>query len=255
MVGIRASFPEEKGYDWFNFLKSLETIECIEVAFYRPEVFRKISIDKVIHPFEHLKIKVSSVHMAHERITKPNEFFETLTKTVAIAKRLRCENIVIHPSNAKLEDIKGFIEQKINPLLEKEEIYICWETFAGKRRFLSGIEEIVEFCKGQTRYFACYDFSHLLKPQESVISEIREYLNFIRIFHLSNWSEQRQHLPVFTEEGSLDFKIILRVLKQEEFKGDLILEYLPEFHRKLIKDCLKVKKMLENSYAIEIVPK
>ena len=147
----------------------------------------------LVYPFEQLKIKVSSVHMAHERITKPNEFFETLTKTVAITKKLRCENIVIHPSNAKLEDIKGFIEQKINPLLEKEEIYICWETFAGKRRFL------------------------------------------------------RQHLPVFTDEGSLDFKIILRVLKQEEFKGDLILEYLPEFHRKLIKDCLKVKKMLENS--------
>ena len=246
MVGIRASFPEEKGYDWFNFLKSLEIVECIEVAFYRPEVFRKINIDKIVNPFEQLKIKVSSVHMAHEKITKLNEFFETLIKTITIAKRLRCKNIVIHPSNAKLENIKGFIEQKINPLLEKEDIYICWETFAGKRRFLSGIEEIIKFCKAHSRYFACYDFSHLHKPQESVISEIREYLNFIRIFHLSNWSEQRQHLPVFSEEGSLNFKIILQALKQEEFKGNFILEYLPEFHSELIKDCLEVKQILEN---------
>ena len=107
MVGIRASFPEEKGYDWFNFLKTLEIVECIEVAFYRPEVFRKINIDKIVIPFEQLKIKVSSVHMAHEKITEPNEFFETLIKTITIAKKLRCKNIVIHPSNAKLENIKG----------------------------------------------------------------------------------------------------------------------------------------------------
>lgn len=243
MIGIRASFPEKGGYDWFNFLKSLERIGCVEVAFYQPDAFRKINVDDVIYPFEHLKIKTGSIHMAHERITRPDEFFKSLKKTSNIAKRLKCENIVIHPSNAKLKDVKGFIEQKINPFLEKENVHICWETFAGKRRFLSGIEEIAEFCKDQTYHFACYDFSHVHKSQKLVISEIKEYLHLIKVFHLSNWSEGKQHLPIFAEEGSLNFKTVLKVLKQEGFKGNFILEYLPEFHGKLIGDCLKVKEI------------
>ncbi|MBN1812898.1 MAG: hypothetical protein JXA14_13775 [Anaerolineae bacterium] len=49
--------------------------------------------------------------------------------------------------------------------------------FEGKRRFLSGIAGIAAFCRdknrqGQTHHAACYDTSHLHKPQAEVLADI-----------------------------------------------------------------------------------
>lgn len=45
-----------------------------------------------------------------------------------------------------------------------------------------------------------------------------------------------QHLPIFYKNTDLDFHHIIRFLKAKNFSGNLVLEYLPEYHGFLKKD-------------------
>jgi sugar phosphate isomerase/epimerase len=243
-VSIRCSYPEKGGYDWPSLLQKYEKVGWVEVAFYRPEPFRSIKIEGVVRPFQDLALKADSVHMAHERITEPYDFLHTLKRTMELTLKLDCNKIVVHPSKARLSAVREFIDAEVTPLLEESKINLCWETFESKRRVFSGIDEIAEFCKSNEWHSACYDFSHIFKEQEEVIAEIEDYINYIKIFHLSNRWGRKQHLPVFSK-GDLNFAEILDVLKEMGYNGSLVLEYLPEYHDQLLKDALKIQKFVD----------
>lgn len=241
---IRVSYPENNEYSWEEAVQQYNNIGHIEVAFYSTELFlRNVKVEDVIETFQKNPMAVSSVHMAHVRITDFPLFELVLGKTIEIAKVLGCQYIVVHPSKGQLNDVKGFIEDKIDKILSLEKIYICWETFSSKKRFLSGINGITEFCHGKQWHKACYDFSHIHDEEALVIKEISRYLDFIKIFHISNRisAQNIQHLPLF-HSGSgrldLDFLPILKLLKEKDYDGTLVLEYLPEFHSQLLEDAL-----------------
>ncbi|GAI48903.1 unnamed protein product, partial [marine sediment metagenome] len=146
--------------------------------------------------------------------------------------------VVAHPSFARLGDVESFIDQRISPLLEENAIYLCWETFSGKRRFLSGLEGIANFCQKRKWHKACFDFSHIHEKQEKILEDIDRHLDLIKIFHVSNRiTEQKlQHLPLFYKNADLDFHQILKFLKGRDFSGGIVLEYLPQYHSYLKKD-------------------
>lgn len=251
---IRLSYPENNEprscaqgrgeYNWAEALKQYTDVGSIEAAFYSTELFlRNVKVEDVVAPFSDIPIDVSSIHMAHVRITDFPLFELVLGKTIEIAKALKCDDIVVHPSKGKLGDVKDFIENTVDRLLNREKIYICWETFSSKKRFLSGITGIAEFCHGKQWHKACYDFSHIHDEEASVMKQISKYLDYIKIFHISNRlsAQNIQHLPLF-HSGSgrldLDFLSILKFLKDKDYAGTLVLEYLPEFHSQLIEDAL-----------------
>jgi len=244
-VGVRAAYPEQDG-NWFERLQGYERVGYVEVAFYRPHLFLEIRVDDVIAPFDSLSIKSDSVHMAQERLKNENSFISILSKTIEIAKELNSDKIVVHPSRDRSGEIKEFVNSSVTPLLEDNEIYLCWETFESRKRFLSGIREITEFCENNEWYGACYDFSHVSDPQEKILEDIKTYRDHIKIFHMSNRiSEPRkQHLPIF-EKGDLNFNEILGVIMESYDDVGMILEYLHEYHHRLVEDALKVKEMME----------
>ncbi len=41
----------------------------------------------------------------------------------------------------KLKAIGNFLKKKIDPILEKEKIYFCWETFESKRRIFGDLPQ------------------------------------------------------------------------------------------------------------------
>jgi len=239
-IGKRASYPESGNFDWEGFLKSSK-IKYIELAFHSPKAFEKINIDDVVTPITKYPIGVLSIHMAHAKITKEKEFLQTLEKTAEIAKLLLVDSIVAHPSKSKSkpDKIYKFVEKEINPILEHYEITICWETFTSKYRFLSGPKEIVDFCRSQKNHKMCYDFSHMHKDTDQVLEDINKYLSSIQIFHASNWREGKQHLPIYMEGCNIDFDSVFSELKKRNFKGPIILEYLPEFHDRLYEDYVR----------------
>ena len=236
-IGVRASYPESGNVNWEEFLLS-NKIPYIELAFYNPENFKKISIDDVVAPIIEHPIGVLSIHMAHAKITKEKEFIQILGKTIEIARQLLVDVIVIHPSKSKSkpDNIYKFIEKEVDPIIEHYGIIICWETFTSKYRFFSGPEQIADFCISHKNHKMCYDFSHMHKDTNQVLKDIDKYFSFIRIFHVSNWAEGKQHIPIYTPEGNIDFRIVFKELRDRNFKGHLILEYLPEFHDQLYED-------------------
>lgn len=238
-ISVRTQFPERGEYDWGETLKEFESIGVVETAFYLPQPYLKsVNIEEVISPFKKLKIKCGSLHMAHARITEPFLFEAISKKTIEIARALDCNIIVAHPSFARLKDVESFIDDTISPLLERNAVYLCWETFSGKRRFLSGLEEIANFCQKRKWYKACFDFSHIHEDQEKILEDIDKYFSAIKIFHVSNriTMQKLQHLPLFHEKADLDFHRILNFLKDKDFPGVVVLEYLPEYHGYLKKD-------------------
>lgn len=247
---VRLSYPENNDYDWSEALRQYAGAGRIELAFYLTESFlRNVKLEEVIEPFKNIPLSVTSIHMAHVKITDFPLFELVLKKTIEIAKPLNCHDIVVHPSKGQLKDVKDFIGNTIDKMLNREKIFLCWETFSSKKRFLSGINGIAEFCHGRQWHKACYDFSHIHDEQEIVMKQISKYLEYIKIFHISNRiSVQKvQHLPLFYSGAGkldLDFMPILKFLKEKDYNGTLILEYLPEFHSQIVEDA----KFLINKY-------
>lgn len=252
-VAIRAAYPEEAEFDWAESLVPFAEIGAVEVAFHKTHLFLdNVAIRDVVAPFSELPIKAASVHMAHANIRKPDEFAAVLEKTLQIAKILRCPAIVVHPSRGSLQEVEAFLTGQIDPLLEQEEVVLCWETFTSKQRLLSGIEGIAAFCEGRPWHAACYDTSHLHKSQKHVLADIKNYAQIIKVFHLSNCSETKQHLPLSDPEGALDFTEILRAILASGFSGSITLEYLKEHHQQLLEDARWIKRMLEGRRIREV---
>jgi len=254
-VAVRVSYPERGDYNWYQALAAYAEVGCVEVAFYQPELFlQRVTPEKVLAPFSRLPLRATSVHTAQARITEFETFVEVLRKTIPIAQGLDCSLIVVHPTNARLEEVEGKITAMVDPLLAQTGVTLCWETFAGRRRFLSGIEGIAAFCRGRehhavrqgSRHAACYDTAHLHKPQAEVLADIVEYSDCIRCFHLSNrGAEGRpQHLPLRHPQGALDFEEIVATIVESGLDGPLTLEYLPSYHHHLLEDALWVGQML-----------
>jgi len=248
-VAVRVSYPEKGGYSWVDALRPFVQVGAVEVAFKSPCLFlNTVELREVVAPFSRVPIQVAAVHMAHARITEADIFTKTLEKTVHIAEALDCCLIVVHPSRGQLSQVEKLISSKIDPLLERAEVSLCWETFESKKRFLSGIEGIAAFCMGRERHAVCYDTSHLHKPQAEVLVDIGAHINLIQCFHLSNRAEAssrpKQHLPLRHPEGELDFALIVRKIREHNFQGVLTLEYLREYHDWLVEDALWVKGIL-----------
>jgi sugar phosphate isomerase/epimerase len=253
-VAVRAAFPEDGGYDWHDALAIYERVGAVEVAFYRPQLFlEQVVVEEVIAPFSTLSLRATSIHMAQARIGHFDEFLAVLRKAIPIAQALNCRLIVVHPTNARLADVEQKIASVVGPLLAQAGVTLCWETFAGQRRFLSGIEGIAAFCRGRPHHAVCYDTSHLHKPRAEVLADVADYADCIRCFHLSNRGMQEglQHLPLRDPQGVLDFEEILTAIAESGFGGSLTLEYLHQFHNQLVADALWVRKALDHLVAGE----
>lgn len=239
---IRLSYPENNEFDWGNTVRQYAGAGKIELAFYSTELFlRNVKIEEVLEPFRKTPLEVLSVHMAHVNITDFPLFELVLDKTAQIAKAFNCDRIVVHPSKGELKNVSSFIEAAVDKVLSHEKIYLCWETFTSKKRFLSGINGIAEFCHGKHWHKACFDTSHVHDDQEVLVKQILKYLEYIKVFHISNRikDEKIQHLPLFHRgvgDLDLDFLPILKLLKDKGFGGPVVLEYMPEFHSQLLED-------------------
>jgi len=246
---VRASYPEDGKYNWFETVKIYGDIGFVEVAFLNPELFLDLKVNDIIMPFKKTNIKVSSIHFAQFSLLKLDLFLKVFSKTVRIAGLLNCNLIVIHPSMGRYDQIKSFLNEKIDPILKRKGLYLCWETFESRRRIFGGIDNMFEFCKSTRFQSICYDFSHVHKEQEKIIKDIKENIDIIKIFHLSNRIKGciKQHYPVYysKEKVALDFDKILSFLEKIKYRGHLVLEYLPQFHLQLLSDGIKLKNLYE----------
>jgi sugar phosphate isomerase/epimerase len=244
-VAVRVAYPECGDDDWSAALAAFVGVGCVEVAFYQPDLFLQVSTEQVLAPFTDLPLRATSVHLAQARSTEFDTFLRVLHRTMPIAQALGCSLIVAHPTNARLADVAAKIAGAVDPLLAQAGITLCWETFAGRRRFLAGIAGIAAFCQQRTHHAACYDTAHLHQPPAEVLADIAAYASLIRRFHLSNRSAQlgAQHLPL-RYDADLDFAALVPAIARSGYAGPLVLEYLPQYHNQLAADAQWVASLL-----------
>ncbi len=176
---------------------------------------------------------VLSIHAVQAPIT--DEKFKIWGKEIAdFAKTLGVKTITLHPNNINKDKV---VQEKALKNLEyftdlyKDEIVFCIETFEGKRRVFTP-DEIASFNLPMT-----LDTSHI-REDEKAWSLIKGYKERILNVHLSARDGARQHLPVD------DFcKEVVRYLIDSKWTGNVILEYLFEFHDQMSKDLELLKAM------------
>ena len=174
-----------------------------------------------------------SVHAVQAPIT--DEKFKIWGKEIAeFAKILGATNVTLHPNNINKDKVAQ--DEALKNLeyftgAYNDEVVFCIETFEGKRRVFTP-NETVSFNLPMT-----LDTSHI-RDDEKVWNLIKGYKERILNVHLSARDSARQHLPID------DFcKDVVRYLIDSKWTGNVILEYLFEFHDQMLKDLEFLKTM------------
>lgn len=177
--------------------------------------------------------EVLSVHAVQAPIT--DERFKIWGKEIAeFAKVLGAVTITLHPNNVNKDRVVQ--DEALKNLeyfagLYKDEPVFCIETFEGKRRIFTP-DEIVTLNLPMT-----LDISHI-RDDKKIWKLIKGYKESILNIHLSARDGAGQHLPID------DFcKEVAQYLIDNKWDGNIILEYLFEFHDQMQKDLELLKAM------------
>ena len=174
-----------------------------------------------------------SIHAVQAPIT--DERFKIWGNEIAdFARALGVMNITLHPNNVnKDKAVQGEALKNLEYFsgVYQKDVVFCIETFEGRRRVFTP-DEIASFNLPMT-----LDISHI-RDDEKVWSLIKGYKERILNVHLSAREGAKQHLPVD------DFcKEVVRYLIDSKWTGNVILEYLFEFHDQMSKDLTLLKAM------------
>lgn len=170
--------------------------------------------------------QVLSIHAVQAPIT--NDKFKIWGREIAdFAKMLGVKIVTLHPNNINkteslqkeaLKNLEYFVQ------LYKSEIIFCIETFSGKRRVFTP-DEIIKFNLPMT-----LDTAHI-NDNEKIWDLLKGYKENILNIHLSAKGETSHHLPIDTF-----CKEVVDYLVKSKWSGNVILEYLPEFHCQMLND-------------------
>ena len=235
----------------FGIRQSFDSIEQIEERYANINVPVEVALPYYWDIYEpvraHLgqiaeKIKsygteVLSVHAVQAPIA--DERFRTWGKEIAdFAKDLGVKTITLHPNNINKDEEtqkEALRNLEYFTSLYGEDIVFCIETFEGKRRVFTP-DETVSFNLPMT-----LDTSHI-RDNEKIWSLLQSYKENILNVHLSAREGNKQHLPIdnFCKE-------IVMYLIENKWKGNVILEYLFEFHDQMPNDLEFLTHCVENS--------
>ncbi len=177
--------------------------------------------------------EVLSVHAVQATIT--DERFRVWGREVAdFAKAVGAATIMLHPNNVKKDTtVQGVALKNLEYFtdLYKNDIVFSIETFEGNRRVFTP-DEITSFNLPMT-----LDTSHI-RSNEKIWGFLKGYKDRINTIHLSARDGAKQHLPIdeFCKE-------IVRYLIDNKWNGNIILEYLFEYHGQMKQDLELLKAM------------
>ena len=192
---------------------------------------RGLSSNKQSQKIKSYGTRVLSIHAVQAPIT--DEKFKIWGKEIAdFAKTLGVKTITLHPNNINKDKIvqeKALENLKYFNDLYKNEIIFCIETFEGKRRVFTP-DEIASFNLPMT-----LDTAHI-RDDKKIWELLKDYKENIKNVHLSAKKENKQHLPI-----DISCKEVVNYLIESKWDGNVILEYLFEFHDQMLDDLESLK--------------
>jgi sugar phosphate isomerase/epimerase len=223
--GIRQSFDNiEQIQERYSALKS-----PIELALpYHWDIYEpiRVHLPEIVQKIKSYGTEVLSIHSVQAPIT--DDRFRLWGKEIVdFARALKVKNITLHPNNVN-DKVKAQGEARKNLKyfsgLYSDEITFCIETFEGKKRVFNPAETAAYNLP------MTLDTSHV-KNQKEVWNLLENYRHNILGVHLSAREQGKQHLPIdsFCKE-------VVGYLAGNNWDGNVILEYIFEFHDRMLDD-------------------
>ena len=181
-----------------------------------------------------------SVHAPQGRLSDDG-FLSWAGETVRFAEAVGAGSVVFHPERVTALQRPAFQLRALKHLLalrRDTRVRVAVETF-GSRKCVLTPEEL-----GERELWMVLDTSHLF--QQRTLDLIERYHATIAAVHLSEQrkdatGEVRPHLPV--ESFGID---VLTLLKEKKWCGTVTLEYLPEYHDRLLPDRAALEALFDN---------
>jgi hypothetical protein len=209
----------------------LKTIPVdIQLAIYKYQLWEDHR-DDIMNQLYQNNIRVNAIHLPLDSMRQPAE--KILDLIGVTESNLFCKKFVIHPNKG----IGVFIQSFLNTSIDAQ---LCVENFQHrKKKEFRNILYIIEKCiKYNTdRVKVCLDTSHT--EEHWFHPHIMPYiLKYVSVIHLSNRKRgQGSHLPFNMQNGDLNLVGFVKELKKRyRWKGDIVLEYMPEYHHKLYRN-------------------
>jgi len=233
-VSISYGFGEDNRY-------RLEVIPVnIQLAIYKYELYEKYK-EFILATLKKRSTLVNAVHLPLDTFRiNPIKIFDMMS---AIHEETKCIKYVIHPNKGIEMFLRHF------KIMNYKDISLCVETFNWRRKkILRTPLDIIDYIRDNFRgkVQMTLDTSHI----EDVWFDhkiMRYLLKYTSVIHLSNRSDEfGEHLPFNDPRGSLNLVKFVRDLKNVyHWNGDIVLEYMPEYHHKLIKNSKYVQRLIE----------
>jgi len=234
------------GFGPDNRYKLSNTPESIQLAIYKYSIYESMR-DEMISEIHTGNINVNAVHLPLDTLkTEPSKIMVMIEDLMA---ETNCKKYVIHPN----KNIERFVDHFI-PFSPKDTI-LCIENFQWKRKkvFRSPLQtiEFIHYLRHSYGYEnvynklrLCFDTSHAedIWFDYKIMSHL---LNYIDVIHLSNRKGKSQHMPFNSDGCDLNLVgFIKELISRYKWYGDIVLEYMPEYHHRLVPNAQYIKKLI-----------
>lgn len=234
-VAISYGFSDENRYN-------LEDIPPnIQLALFKYSLYKE-SREKIIETLKKADTKVCTVHLPIDVMHHDVE--DIIQITDLFNREFNCNHFIVHPNKGIHDFISNFLVY-LKPRLDYYKI--CIETFQWrKKKAIRSPLDIMTHCIGNPQLTMCIDTSHI----ESVWFNpmiMTTLLKHTDVIHLSNRSKgYGSHIPFNSSKGDLNLVRFVKELKYKyKWDGYVVLEYMEEYHDKLLKNYYYIKKLIE----------
>ncbi|MFC1496688.1 sugar phosphate isomerase/epimerase family protein, partial [Candidatus Margulisiibacteriota bacterium] len=227
------------GFDnWNGLLKVINNRGRVELAL--PHVmsyFNQTVLNRVQETIDILKkskLTVATVHSVQAPLSQ-DSFLDWGEMVLQIADAVRARSVTFHPNKSKQDTSTESAQKKALAMIEKlqkrHQAIIAIETFDDEHRLFRP-EDLVKY-----NLPIVLDVAHL--KDEDALNLIRNHSKLIRTIHLSAKGKDNHHLPF--DRFCLD---ILEEAIHAEWKGDVVLEYLPQYKKFIDSDLISLNTFL-----------
>jgi sugar phosphate isomerase/epimerase len=151
--------------------------------------------------------------------------------------------VTVHPQRRDIAKVRSSLSQ-LQPVLESLDMVLCFENMQpnkklSRQRWFENLDEFEERTAGLANVGLTFDVVHANGLDEQLFCR---HAGRIHVVHLSDRRGDRLHIPIGT--GALRTDYMLSVL-QQEFKGELVLDYKAEHIEQALQDQKRLQKTFE----------
>ena len=231
---IRASisygFGNENRYNLSTVPKN------IQLALYKYELYSESKIKEL----QENNININVVHLPLDTLKRdPDDMIEFI-RTLFV--KTGATKFVIHPNKSIIPFIDLYMQKHNTPPAWQ----LCIENFEWRsNKELRSPLKILEYCINYPNHIKmCFDTCH---TEEIWFDHkiLHTLLPYISVIHLSNRQGKHKHMPFNTGNGDLNLLAFVNHLKFMNWSGDIVLEYMPDYRHKLVKNYYFLKEMID----------